>query len=129
MIATLSLSLPTTWQNFARRQPREELARQYVVVAQLQRDRRALSIVAYMTAAVFLPIWLCVLLFLIDTVAELAGVVLLRDLDPAAQPLRYYAMLASYMVARWSIVWCRHYAGRMMTRWPRRLAWACRWSH
>ena len=93
-------SLYAILQRFAARQPREEVARQYAISSGMELDRRVLSFVAFLTSAVFLPLWLCALLSVLEMAAELAGFWLMRSLDPARQPLRYFGMLASYMVSQ-----------------------------
>ncbi len=85
---------------FAERQPREEVARQFSVADGMETDRRVLSFVAFMVPAAFLPLWLCALLFVLDTLTEVTGYRLMRGLDPPRQPRRYFAMLASYMTSQ-----------------------------
>ncbi len=88
------------FQRFAQRQTREEVARQFSVISGMETDRRVLSFVAFMVPAAFLPLWLCLLLFILDTGAEIAGFRLMKRLDPPRQPQRYFWMLTGFVVAQ-----------------------------
>lgn len=100
MKVTQTPSLAETLLRFARKQPLEEVSRQYGVIRRMEVDRRVLSCIAFLTASVFLPFWVCLVLFVLDTVSELLGYLLLGRLDPPNQPMRYFFMLASYAVSQ-----------------------------
>ena len=67
----------------------DELARQHDFLVNLAPTRLIMTAVAYGLAAVFLPLWLCVVLALIDTAAEMSCMRLMRGLTPATQRGRY----------------------------------------
>lgn len=100
MTLAIPQTLPAKLRHFAMSQPREEIARQFSVVHRIERQRRLLLLVPFVVGAVFLPVWVCVLLFALDTASEVAGYRLLRGLDPEAQPRRYLTMLACYVAAQ-----------------------------
>ncbi len=67
----------------------DELARQHDFLAGLARTRLTMTAVAYGLAAMFLPVWICLTLALIDTAAEISCMRLMRGLTPATQRWRY----------------------------------------
>lgn len=75
--------MPSRVIQFAKRQSAEEIARQYGVLNQVQVLRLALTMVVYALALTFLPTWLAVVLALCEATAEIAGLKLMRQLDPA----------------------------------------------
>ncbi|GAB1480365.1 response regulator [Paracoccaceae bacterium] len=56
--------------------------------------RVLLTLLVYVIGTGYLPFWVPLVLALIDTAAEYAGLRLMRGLDPAARPGRYLATLA-----------------------------------
>lgn len=80
---------------FARRQNAEEIARQYGVLNQVQILRLLLTGVVYALALTFLPTWLALVLALCESTAEVAGLKLMRALDPARHPGAYLGTLMS----------------------------------
>lgn len=81
--------------SFARRQSAEEIARQFGVLNQVSWLRLALTAVVYALALIYLPTWLALVLALCDATAEVAGLRLMRDLDPGRRPFAYLGTLAS----------------------------------
>lgn len=75
--------MPSRVIQFAKRQSAEEIARQYGVLNQVQVLRLALTMLVYALALTFLPTWLAVVLALCEATAEIAGLKLMRQLDPA----------------------------------------------
>jgi signal transduction histidine kinase/CheY-like chemotaxis protein len=97
-------SLASTLTRFAKRQPRDEVARQFGVIARIESDRRVLTVIAFASSAVFLPVWLWALLCMLDLGLEILGLRLLQDLDPLHDPGRYLAMLGAYGLSQ--MVYC-----------------------
>lgn len=79
---------------FARRQPAEEIARQYEALQGVHLMRALLTLFVYVIGTSYLPFWVPLVLAVIDTAAEYVGLRLMRGLDPAERPGRYLATLA-----------------------------------
>ena len=77
----------------------EEVARQYDFLAELAKTRLIMTCVAYALAAMFLPLWFCLTLAIIDTTAEIMCLRLMRGLNPAQQHLRYVGTHLSMAIA------------------------------
>ena len=67
----------------------DEVARQYDFLLDLAKTRLIMTAVAYALAAMFLPLWICLTLALIDTAAEMLCLLWMRGIDPAQQRWRY----------------------------------------
>jgi signal transduction histidine kinase len=74
---------------FIAQQSPEEIARQHLMLSKIESTRSLLTIFAYLVCAIFLPLWLCLVLAALDTVAEWLGTRLLDGLVPARDPWRY----------------------------------------
>ena len=79
---------------FARRQPAEEIARQYDALRGVHLMRVLLTLLVYVIGTTYLPFWVPLVLATIDTASEYIGLRLMRGLDPAQKPCRYLATLA-----------------------------------
>jgi signal transduction histidine kinase/CheY-like chemotaxis protein len=86
--------------NFARSQSSEELALQHETCRRVERDRLILAVVPFAVAALYLPLWICLVLLVLDIAFETAGIRLLKGQDPQARPKRYFLMLAAYGAAQ-----------------------------
>ena len=93
MILSARFNLLAELKRFALRQSAEEIARAYSNAKRTTFARRALTLVVFIAATAFLPLWLCALLLACDFASDILGVRLLRDLDPGRTPNRYLAML------------------------------------
>ena len=81
---------------FAKSQSRKELALQYDTCAGVETNRLILALVPFAIAALYLPLWVCVGLAVLDTILETAALRQLKRLDPTLRPGRYVLMLATY---------------------------------
>ena len=81
---------------YAQTQSRAELALQYDTCAGVETNRLMLAMVPFAIAAIYLPLWLCVVLAALDAILETSGLRLLKQVDPPTQPGRYLLMLAGY---------------------------------
>ncbi len=88
------------WLEFAARQSQVEVQRQFSVINQMAPRRRLLSLLPYAVATIYLPVWLCLALMVLDAGLERAGINLLADLDPPRQPRRYLVALAAFAAAQ-----------------------------
>lgn len=77
----------------------EEIARQERVLADVETVRILLTIFAYLVAAIYVDLALCLAFAAVDTAAEWGGLRLIRNLNPARQPWRYLAAHGSVIVA------------------------------
>ena len=93
MILSARFNLLAELKRFALRQSAEEIARAYSNAKRTTFARRALTLVVFIAATAFLPLWLCALLLACDFASDILGVRLLSDLDPGRTPNRYLAML------------------------------------
>ena len=93
MILSARFNLLAELKRFALRQSAEEIARAYSNAKRTTFARRALTLVVFIAATAFLPLWLCALLLACDFASDMLGVRLLSDLDPGRTPNRYLAML------------------------------------
>lgn len=84
---------------YLRAQDADEIARQRVFLAGMHRMRMALTVIAYGAALIFLPLWVCALLCVIDVAAEITGLRVMRGLIPAQRPGGYAVTLLCVMVA------------------------------
>lgn len=75
-----------------------ETARQYALVRSEALNRMGLTTLAYGFCAVYLPAYFCLLAALVNFACEYTNMRLMRGLDPAAQPGRNLAMLASGVI-------------------------------
>ena len=85
---------------FARAQDKQELQRQFDVAIEKEVERRILALIAFLMAAMFLPLAVCAALAVVDTLAEMLGMYLLRRQDPARHPGRYIAMMCCFLAAQ-----------------------------
>ena len=86
-------------KDFAANQSRAEVHRQFAVSNLMEVQRRLLALLAFALASIFLPIWICAVLAVIDTACEMLALRIMRDVDPPSQPGRYLAMLACFSLA------------------------------
>lgn len=84
---------------FAARQPAEEIARQYEALRGVHLVRVFLTLLVYCIGLTYLPLWVPVTLAIIDTAAEFVGLRMMRGLDPARSPGRYWASTVAVVVA------------------------------
>ena len=92
--------MPIWLQEFVKSQNREELCLQYDTCRRVETNRLILAMVPFVVAALYLPVWLCLGLLVMDLVLETAALRLLKRLDPQSQPGRYVLMLATYAAAQ-----------------------------
>jgi signal transduction histidine kinase/ActR/RegA family two-component response regulator len=85
---------------FARTQSREELARQFSASDRIEGRRRILSLMPFVFAALYLPLWICVVLGIADSITEIIGLRLLKKVDPPRQPGQYILCLALFAVSQ-----------------------------
>ncbi|MBI1171900.1 response regulator [bacterium] len=104
MILSTLRRLLSILTRFAERQSAEEVARQYAVILREELHRRVLVVLAFATAAIYLPWGLCLGLLAVEFGGELAGLRLMSVADPQRRPGRYLAMLACYVVSQ--IAYC-----------------------
>ena len=88
------------WHEFAARQSRDEVQRQYGVINELEPHRRVLVLLPFAVSALYASPWLCLVLAVLCSMAELIGIGLMRQLDPGAQPGRYFASLGSLIASQ-----------------------------
>lgn len=100
MILTAARTIYSTLIRFAERQSPDEIARQYSVVRQAETSGRLLAVVAFGTAALFLPWGLCLAMLVVAFAGELVGFHLMKSADPQGHPGQYVAMLAGYLVSQ-----------------------------
>ena len=82
--------------DFAGRQSQDEVKHQFTVIDRLGGRRRILSLLPFALATLFLPAWLCLVLWIVDTGLEISGIVLLRKVAPEREPRRYLLALACF---------------------------------
>lgn len=78
--------------------PKTEIANQLAVLKHLFPARASSSIAAYLIMMLFLPPWLCILLYFTDMGIEMLGFRPLKDLDPIQDPKRLYAAMATIVL-------------------------------
>lgn len=81
---------------------RDEIARQYDALDQIEGMRVLLTLTAYVVGMVYLPIWVPLALAAADITGDLLAVRLTRGLDPARQPWVYGLSLLAVVVAEGS---------------------------
>lgn len=85
---------------FARRQPLEEVAHQYEVLARFAFRRRVLVTLAFGIGLAYQPLWVTLIFFALDCLFDGLTLSLLRGLDPETSPRRYLlAILANTALA------------------------------
>ena len=72
---------------------RDELGRQYRILMKEAPVRLATTMMAYGLSALFLPLVVILMCFVVNLVGEIMSARALRDLDPAKDPARYRACL------------------------------------
>jgi signal transduction histidine kinase/CheY-like chemotaxis protein len=87
------------WSRFASAQSWEETQRQYSVSMAIERQGRYLTLLAYAVGFVFLPVWICVPLAVLDTTAQILASRILADVDPPNQHNRYLTMYVLICIA------------------------------
>ena len=92
--------MPVWLLNFIRSQSRHELWLQYDTSRRVEVNRLVLAFVPFAVAALYLPPWMCLVLALLNAVFETAGLRLMKNLDPPAQPGRYVLMMAAYLTSQ-----------------------------
>ena len=88
------------WIDFAGRQSREEVRRQFGVISRMEVQRSMMALLPFAIAALYIPAWLCIVLAALNFSLERVGFRLLDDLDPPRAPGRYFLAIAAYSVSQ-----------------------------
>ncbi len=91
---TTSEYLPASQASPDTGQARREMARQHDILWRERGQRLGLTCVAFAVCTIYLPLWICLLCALVNLVAEIASMLMMRDLDPATQRRKHRAVLA-----------------------------------
>ncbi len=83
---------------------RYEMARQHNILWQERWQRLGLTCVAFAVCTIYLPVWICLLCALVNLLAEIASMRLMRNLDPDRSPRDHWAVLA--MVLALEVAYC-----------------------
>ncbi len=83
---------------------RREMARQYDILWRERWQRLGLTAVAYSVCTIYLPVWICLLCATVNTLSEIAGMRMMRDLDPRTNWRDHWAVLA--MVFALEVAYC-----------------------
>lgn len=76
----------------------DEIARQFALLSRVEWMRTVTTCISYGMMALFLPAWIPMLAMLCDLAMERLGLRLMRGLDPARSPRRYWVSLVSVAV-------------------------------
>jgi two-component system, sensor histidine kinase len=85
-------------------QASREMAHQYEILWRERWQRLGLTCVAFAICTIYLPLWVCVSCALVNVLAEIASMRMMRDLDPVAQPRE--ALAVGTMVFALEIAYC-----------------------
>ena len=83
---------------------RYEMARQHGILWQERWQRLGLTCVAFAVCTIYLPLWICLLCALVNLLAEIASMRMMRDLDPARTPREHWAVLT--MIFALEVAYC-----------------------
>ena len=85
---------------FAKRQSRDEVQRQFGVINRMEARRRLLAVLPFIIAMLFLPVWICVTLGVASAWLEVAGIRILGQVDPPREPDRYLLALGHFAASQ-----------------------------